>query len=448
MTQAVPPVERRAMRTLMLRVVPLLAIGAVFQGFSQTNVSFAGLQMTRDLGFTETQFGFGSGIFFLSYLLLGIPSNLFLIRFGAQRWIAFAMLSWGLLSACLALSSSPGSFYALRLALGAAEAGFIPGILYIAGSWFPDRYRGRVLSLLLVCNPIAIMIGGPLSGFLLSLDGWGGLAGWQWVFILEGLPASLLAFWVLFMLPPRVDAARWLAADERAWLVATLARERSESADPDRFTPAALVDPRVILFALVFLGTSMLPFGLIFFIPKIIEAFGATQVEAAALSALPFATGAVLMLAWGHRSDRTGERLYHALAALAFAIAGCALYLLIGASSAIAGMVGLCMTFGGMFAFLTIFWTMPNRMLKGAVAATGIAIINGMGGVSGIIAPTITGWLKDTTGRYESGTMLAICTASAAGLLLWWFGRRWGLSRPDDHRAAPAAPSLAPAAHD
>ncbi|MFN8644315.1 MAG: MFS transporter [Candidatus Binatia bacterium] len=420
-------IESTTMRKLGAHVVPMLAVGAVLQAFSQLNVAFAGLEMTRALGFSNAQFGFGSGIFFLSYLVLGIPANALLLRVGARLWIALAMLAWGLLSAALAFISTPGQFYVLRLLVGAAEAGFIPGILYIAGAWFPEAWRGRVLSLLMVCNPIAAMIGGPASGALLRMGGFMGLAGWQWVFLAGGLAAVLLAPVALQLLPHSPERAAWLSGEEKAWLAARLASEHAVAPAPGGFTLRALVDTRVVALALVFLGVSALPFGLIFFLPKIIEAFGVSAAAASMLSATPFATGAVLMLLWGRSSDRRGERLYHALAGLLLALAGCVLYLV--ASGPVPALAGLCLTFGGTFAFLPIFWTLPSRLLNGPVAATGIAVINGMGGVSGIVAPTLMGVLRDATGHYEPGLACVMLTAIASGLLLWVYGRRHGLDR-------------------
>ncbi|CAB3807032.1 MFS transporter [Paraburkholderia fynbosensis] len=436
-------IEDSTMRKLMRRVVPVLGIGAVFQAFSQLNVAFAGVEMTRDLGLTNTQFGFGSGIFFLSYLLLGVPANIMLLKVGAKRWIALAMFAWGLLCASLALTRGPTSFYVLRLLLGAAEAGFIPGILYIAGNWFPEQYRGRVLSLLLVCNPISATLGGQISGWLLEMNGVLGLAGWQWVFIVEGLPASVLALFVIWVLPARIEEAPWLTNDERDWLAAKLESEHGAQSEVT-FSMAALVDPRVIVFALIFFGASCLPFGLIFFLPKIIQTFGVSGPVASMLASAPFATGGVLMLLWGRSSDRTGERLYHALAALGVALLGSALYLV--TSNAVSGLIGLCLTLGGIFAFLPIFWTLPNRMLSGAIAAMGIAVINGMGGVAGIMAPTLMGWLKDITGHYESGLLCVVLTATAAGVLLYLYGRHHGLhKRVGENKKgsqAPATPTM------
>lgn len=419
--------ERTTVRKLMGHVVPLLAIGAVLQAFSQLNVAFAGLQMTKELGFSSAQFGFGSGIFFLSYLILGVPANLLLLKFGARRWIAFAMFCWGIFSAALALTETPMQFYVLRFLVGAAEAGFIPGMIYIAGKWFPEEYRGRVMSLLLMCNPIAAALAGPVSGLLLKMNGVAGLAGWQWIFIVEGLPASFLAFWVLKSLPSRAEDSTWLAPQERAWLVQHLHQERAGSHDPERFTASALIDSRVLALSVIFLGASSLPFGLIFFIPKIIESFGASAFQSSMLSALPFAAGAALMIWWGQRSDRRGERLYHALAGVAVALAGCVVYLV--SSAPVAALLGLCMTFGGMYAFLPVFWTIPPRLLTGAVAATGIGVINGMGGVAGIVAPTVMGVFKDVTGTYETGLVGIMCAATLSSVVLLVYGRRRGLHR-------------------
>ena len=422
-----PSIETSTLRTLVWRVVPLLAAGAVLQGFSQLNVGFAGLQMTRALGLSGAEFGFGAGIFFLSYIVLGIPANIAMLKVGARRWIALAMGSWGLLSLALAFVTSPWQFYLARLLLGAAEAGFIPGILYLSNAWFPERHRGRVLSLLMVCNPVSAVLGGPICGALLDTGGAAGLAGWQWIFIVAGLPALLMVPLVLWLLPDDPTQARWLTAEQRAWLAAAIAPPAAAQAQQGSVL-AALVDRRVITFCLIFFGVAFLPFGLIFFLPKIIEAFGVSAAAAAWLSATPFASGALLMLVWGHSSDRSGERLHHALVALGLALAGCVLYLL--SPGPLLGLAGLCLTFGGVFAFLPIFWTLPGRLLAGATAANGLGVINSMGSIAGIVAPTLMGALKDATGGYQAGLTVSMVTASAAGMLLFVFGRRVGLHRP------------------
>ncbi|MGF6873576.1 MFS transporter [Paraburkholderia sp. MM5477-R1] len=427
-------IESRTIRKLMWWVVPILALGSVLQAFSQMNVAYAGLEMTRELKFTGAQFGFGSGIFFLTYMLMGAPSNLALVKLGARFWIALTMFIWGVLGASLALVKTPGTFYVIRLAMGAAEAGFAPTVVFIAGTWFPEKYRGRVLSLLLVTHPLAALIAAQISAFLLHMHGLLGLTGWQNIFVFEALPSCLLAMVVLFALPARVEESRWLSPEEQRWIRRQLDEENNQRQPRIQTQRRSWMSPRIALFTAVYFGVSCLPFGLIFFLPKIIQGFGLSGTVAAMLAGVPFAVGAIFMLLWGYSSDKSGERLFHAVTAVFVALIGCACYLT--SHHPVAGLLGLSLTFGGVYAFSPVFWAIPTQMLSGTEAAAGLGIINGVGSISGILAPTLMGTVKDWTGSYTVGLLIIMSVAFLSSILLLFCGK---FRSREDQMARPTA---------
>jgi MFS transporter, ACS family, tartrate transporter len=422
-------VETSTMGKLLRRVVPLLGIACMLQGLDQLNISFAGLQMRADLGFSATVFGLGSGLFFITYTIFGIPSNLLLLKFGPRRWLAGLLCAFGPITAATALVTGPHSYYALRLLLGIAEAGFVPGVIYAVGQWFPEAYRGRMLAWMLACNPIAASLGAPLSGWLLELDGVAGLRGWQWLFIVEGLPVVLLAWTFVKYLPEHPLQASWLSRPERDWLARELtplrAAGRAQAAEPPAHsgTPLAfLADPTVLGLAAVFVCGCFLPFAVIFFIPQIINEFGVSKFTAAILSSLPAACGVVSMLAWTQHSDHRRERVLHAIAAQSVSVLGAALVIMGG--SVTARMAGLCLVMTGVYAFLPLYWTFPTALLRAASAAGGIALINGLGGVAGFLAPYMMGVLRDQTGSYNLGVTVSAGLSGSAALMLLFFRSR------------------------
>ena len=407
-------VEIRTIAKVTKRLVPFLIVCYFIAYLDRVNVGFAALTMNQDLGLSQTAFGFGAGIFFIAYFIFEVPSNLMLERFGARKWIARIMLSWGILSGAMAfiptIARATGlgneySFYLLRVLLGVAEAGFFPGIIFYLTLWFPGVYRARIVGYFMAAIPLSTVIGAPISGVLLYLHGGLGLAGWQWLFIIEAVPSVLLAGVVFFYLTDRPADAQWLAPDERAWLAERLELEqRQRQAVRDYSVGQALIDPRVLGLSLVYFGAVATNYGLSFFLPQIVKAFGLNTFLTTLVSATPYAVGLVGMVWWGRRSDHLVERRFHAAFPLFVAAAG------IAVSTALDDptlkMISLCVAGFGIFACLPVFWTLPTAFLSGAAAAAGIAVINSIGNLAGFAGPFAMGWIKDQTGSYAGGLLL------------------------------------------
>jgi MFS family permease len=414
---------KRTMRRVMFRLVPFL-LACYFVAFlDRVNVSFAALQMNRDLGLTKSVYGLGAGLFFVTYCLFEVPSNLMLFRFGATRWIARIMLTWGLCAAAMAFVVGPNSFYALRLLLGAAEAGFFPGVLFFLTLWFPTAYRGRVLGLFMAGVAISGLIGAPLSGLLLGLDGVAGLRGWQWLFILEGVPAVILAPIVLIWVHDGPAKASWLPTPEREWLAGTLAAEqRLREGVKKHSVFEALTNPRVLgLSAMYFSNVCMLN-GILFFLPLIIKGFGASNAQTGFIAAIPSAFALVAVILWGRRSDAKRERFGHA--AFANFLAGAMLLLSVLLTDPTARIVCVTVAFSATLAFTPPFWSIPASFLSGAAAAGGIAAISSLGVIGGFVAPTIIGYLGDVTGDFRAGLGAFAVLGMAFATVLYLVGRK------------------------
>lgn len=412
--------QDNTVRRLLWHLVPLLGGASLLQGLDQLNISFAGLPMRSALGFSASVFGLGSGMFFVTYTLFGIPSNLLLLRFGVRRWIAFLLCAFGPITAATALTRGPASFYLFRLLLGVAEGGFTPAVIYAARVWFPETHCARVLAWLLACIPIAGSLGAPISAWILTMSGVAGLQGWQWLFIVEGLPALFLAWLVFILLPDNPAQARWLTPPERKWLSSTLRPERAVTHKSSaRGSLAFLTDPKVLCLAAIYFCCALLPFAVLFFLPQIIHGFGLSQLASEALSALPTACGAIGMILWTRHSDRSGERVLHVVGALLVSLLGA--ILVVSIADTTLRMVGLCLVLGGVYAFLPLFWTFPSALLSEASAAGGIALINAVGGLAGLAGPTAMGLLRDRTGSYALGLILAALLSTGAAFLLVLF---------------------------
>jgi ACS family tartrate transporter-like MFS transporter len=407
-------VEIRTIAKVTKRLVPFLVICYFVAYLDRVNVGFAALTMNQDLGLSQTAFGFGAGIFFIAYFIFEVPSNLLLERFGARKWIARIMLSWGVLSGAMAfiptIAQATGlgneySFYLLRVLLGVAEAGFFPGFIFYLTLWFPAVYRARIVGYFMAAIPLSTVIGAPISGVLLYLHGGWGLAGWQWLFIVEAIPAVILAGVVFCYLTDRPAEAQWLAPDERAWLSKQLDLEqRQRQAVRDYSVVQALIDPRVLALSLVYFGAVATNYGLSFFLPQIVKGFGLNTFLTTLVSAAPYAVGLVAMIWWGRRSDRVAERRFHAAFPLFVAAAGIAVSTVLDDPTL--KMISLCVAGFGIFACLPVFWTLPTAFLSGAAAAAGIAVINSIGNLAGFAGPFAMGWIKDHTGSYTGGLLL------------------------------------------
>src|SRR5438445_9435960 len=433
-------VEIRTVAKVAKRLVPFLIVCYFIAYLDRVNVGFAALTMNQDLGLSQTAFGFGAGIFFIAYFIFEVPSNLLLERFGARKWIARIMLSWGILSGAMAFIPSIAratglgnehSFYLLRVLLGAAEAGFFPGIIFYLTLWFPAEYRARIVGYFMAAIPLSTVIGGPVSGVLLYLHGGLGLAGWQWLFVIEAVPAILLAGVVFFYLTDRPADAAWLAPDERSWLAERLALEQRQRLAVRSYTVAeSLVNSRVLGLSLVYFGAVATNYGLGFFLPQIVKSFGLNTFLTTVVSATPYLVGVIGMVWWGRRSDRVAERRFHTAFPLFLAAAG------IAVSTALDDptlkMIALCVAGFGIFACLPVFWTLPTAFLSGAAAAARIAVINSIGNLAGFAGPFAMGWIKDHTGSYTGGLLLlAGLGIIAAGIVL-------SLSHNDALERAPA----------
>jgi MFS family permease len=394
--------EARVVRQVTLRLIPLLMICYLVAYLNRVNLSFAALQMNKALHLSQTAYGLGAGLFFLTYCLLEVPSNLLLHRFGAARWIARIMISWGVCAVGMAFVRGPLGFYVMRLLLGAAEAGFYPGILYFITLWFPARHRGGILGLFIAAIPLSGIIGAPLSGALLSMRGVLGLQGWQWLFLIEGAPAVLLAPAVLSWIQDRPSAATWLAEPDRNWLIAELADEQQANERRRTYSVGqALANPWVLFLAMMYFTNVCLLNGITFFLPQIVKSFGASNMQIGLIVALPSVLALFALIWWGRHSDARKERYGHA--ALANIIGGAALLLAMLVHDPVVRIAAIAVAFACTLAFTAPFWAIPSTFLTGASAAGGIGVISALGVVGGFLAPLIVGSLKDLTGDYRVG---------------------------------------------
>ena len=386
--------EERAFRKATRRLIPFLFLIYVVAYLDRVNVSFAQLQLEDDLGFSDTIFGLGAGIFSLGYVIFGVPSNLALQRFGARRWLAGIMIVWGVISASMMFISDATSFYILRFLLGAAEAGFFPGIILFLTWWFPERERTRTVALFLTAVSAAYVFGGPVSGGLLELDGVAGLDGWQWLFLAEGLPAIALGFVTLRYLDERPAEADWLEPEERDFLTAEVEREAElrEALGGQRLRDA-LGSGRVWLLGLIYFILLAAGFGLTFFVPDLVQdRTGYTDFEVGVLSAIPygFATAAMLIVA-RRGSGFVPLALVGAVGTVVTAYAQSPVLLTIGITLAAVGILST----------LPLFWALPTAFLSGTAAAAGIALIAAIGNLGGFVGPAFTGIAEDETGSFK-----------------------------------------------
>jgi ACS family tartrate transporter-like MFS transporter len=409
-------------RKLARRLSPFLMLLYLVAYLDRVNLSFAALTMNPDLEIGPRMFGLGSGIFFVGYLLLEVPSNLALERFGARRWIARIMISWGIVSSMMALAHGPVSYLSLRFLLGVAEAGFFPGIILYLTYWLPAAERTRLNALFILAIPIASVVGAPLSTALLQLDHRLGLAGWQWLFLLEGLPAVVLGFAVLRLLPDGPADALFLTAEEKQRLQDLLARERSSAPQKHAGLKQTLTSPGVLALSAVYFGLMIGLYGLGFWIPKILAQRGLSVRLAGWSTAIPYALGAVLMWLWSRHSDRTRERLWHIVIAAASGAAGVALAGL--ADNVVLATLGFALGAGGVFAAMPAFWTYAARKLEGQAAGAGIAMINSLGNLGGFVGPFVMGWLRQSTGAYTSGLFAVAAFLLLGAVVAWWQGRK------------------------
>lgn len=407
------------MRKVMNRLIPI-AIACYFVNYlDRVNLSFAALEMNKDLGFSATAYGFGAGVFFVAYFLLETPSNLILVKVGARKWIARIMFTWGLLSGAMAFVQSETTFYLVRFLLGAAEAGFFPGMLFYLSLYFPAAYRGRMVSTFMAASAFSAVFGAPVSSIILtSMDGWLGFRGWQWVFIVEAIPALILSVIVLIVLKDTPAQATWLAQDERDWLVARQdAERRAREAVHDLSVLQVLTNPRVLLLGVGGFGIAYSIYGIVYFLPQIVKQFGLTTMQTGFVSAIPFLVAAFGMIWYGKRSDRLLERRSHC--AIAFMLCAIGLVATALLPSPVLRLIALCVAAFGAWATLPVFWAMPTAFLSGAAAAAGVAYINSIANIAGFVGPFVMGWIKDVTGSFDGGLLVigSVAIVSAIAIL-------------------------------
>ena len=396
----------------------------------RVNIGFAALTMNDDVGLSAAAFGFGAGIFFIGYFLFEVPSNLILHRVGARIWIARIMVTWGLISGSMAFVQGPTSFYVLRFLLGAAEAGFFPGIILYLSYWFPARHRAGVTALFMAAVPISIAIGSPISGALLLMDGILGLHGWQWLFLVEAAPAVVLAGVVLVYLTDKPEKATWLDDEERQWLIDEMKSEEQEVAEEHGTQSAlrALANPWVLSLALVYFGTSAGLYTVGIWSPQIIAQHGLGPFETGLINAIPPVLAVIAMVLWARHSDRTGERNWHVFFACAVAATGLAYAAY--SSTLVAVVFALVLVSAGVSSAKPPLWSIPTQFLTGAAAATGIATINSIGNLGGFAGPFVIGWLREQSGDYRSGLLSVAATLVFSALLVILLGRLRKSSAP------------------
>jgi ACS family tartrate transporter-like MFS transporter len=412
--------ETLTMKKVYRRLVPFLFILLIINYLDRVNVGFAALTMNKELGLSATAFGLGAGVFFVAYALFEVPANAMLSRIGARLWIGIIMIAWGLASCGMAFIHGETSFYVLRFIVGAAEAGFMPGVIAYLATWFPVRYRSRANAGVVVATALASAIGSPISGFLLKwTDGAMGMSGWRWMFIYEAVPAVLLGFVVFWWLTDGPRQAGWLDAGERDWLVKELDTERRQLAATESMTlRQVLALPRVWTLSALFSCFLSALYGVLLWAPQIVKSLGAlNDVEVGLLGSLPFCCAAIAMVLIARRSDRVGERRLHVASAMA--VGGIALLASACAPNPYLAFFLLCVAAAGIWGSLGVFWSMTSTFLAGPSAALGIAVINTLAQVGGFVGPTSVGFIKDHTGNFSLALAVLAGFALLAALIAW-----------------------------
>jgi D-galactonate transporter len=424
MTKGLAPaptaLESAVYRKVTWRLLPFLMLCYAVAYLDRVNIGFARLQMLDDLDFSETIYGLGAGMFFIGYVLFEVPSNVILHRVGARLWIGRIMISWGLVSASFVFVTTPAMFYALRFLLGVAEAGFYPGIILYLTYWFPSYRRAQIVALFMTAIPVSGILGGPLSGWVMdTFAGRAGWTGWQWLFVIEAMPAIVLGVATIWYLDDGIRSARWLNADEKRLLEGRL-HEDSVGVVQDRSVWSILSDRRIWHLSGIYFCAAMGQYGLTFWLPALLQSAGAKgALEIGLLTAIPYSAAVVAMLLFGRSADRRRERRWHA--ATPFLIGAVGLWLTVQAGSHTALAVA-CLSIAamGIISAAPLFWGLPTAFLGGAAAAAGIATINSIGNLGGFVSPYVVGWLRDVTGSAAMGmyVITVVLVLGAVGILL------------------------------
>ena len=403
-------------KKVFLRLMPVLFISYILAYIDRINIGFAAIRMNVDLGISPYIYGLGAGVFFLGYFIFEIPSNLMLEKTGARRWIARIMISWGAISACMAFIQGPTSFIVVRCLLGIAEAGFFPGVILYLTYWFPLEYRARIIAAFMVAIPVSLAVGAPLSTAILQMDGLGGLKGWQWLFIIEGVPTVLFGLVFLTVMPDKPRDAKWLSAEERGWLQNTIDSEhKAVAAVHGTSVLQAFADPRLIALAFIYFANTTANLGLAFFLPQILKGLGLTDMQTGLMTSVPYIFGTLGILLFGYVSDKYKERRWTLFAALALTGFGLiAAGLMTGSLLAV---IVMAIAAIGIYGTKAPFWPLPSLFLTGSAAAGGIALINSIGNLGGFVGPYVVGWIRDVTKSYEAGLYFLGGLALVAGVL-------------------------------
>ncbi len=429
--------EASTLKKVRNRLIPFVGLLYFAAFIDRVNVSFAAAQMNRDLGFSAYVYGLGAGVFFIGYALFEVPSNLILHKVGGRRWLARIMITWGMVAGAMAFVKGATGFYILRFLLGAAEAGFFPGVIYYLTHWVPAAGRARLIGIFMTAVPISTAVGGPLSASILRLDGVFGLAGWQWLFLTETVPSLLLGVVTLFYLPDRPADTQWLTPAERQWLTAKLEAEELRRDTQHRGTVlSVLLDSRVLALSLCYFGAEIGLYGVILWIPQIFVHAGIAAGSVGYVVAIPYATAAVAMVWWCRRSDRRKERVRHiAIASLAASFGLAASAGLV--NSPLLSVIAISIGAAGTLAILPIFWTLPAAILSGAAAAAAIALINALGNMGGFFGPFMIGWIKDATGSFTWGLYAAAAGVLLTGIVALLIGHDAGAEHGDYRNSGP-----------
>jgi len=407
-------IERSAMRKVYLRLLPLTMLMYFLCYIDRINVSFAALTMNKDIGLTAASYGFSSTAFYIGYVLFEVPSNLIMDKVGARLWLARIMVTWGIASAATAAVIGPNSFLLVRFLLGAGEAGLFPGMILLFTYWFPDAHRGRIIGFFTLALPVSVALGAPISTAILGMDGVLGVKGWQWIYLLEAVPTIAVGFFVLFAMTDRPASAKWLSEPERAWLSNTLQSERRAVEAGGTFSiMRGILNPKIVLLSLNYLGIVTASLGLLLFVPQIIKSLGASTMNVGYATSLAYICGAISMIVCGWLSDHLGDRRWLLFATCTLATVG---LVIAGATMGTWwSLAGMCLATIGFYGTKGPFWAMPTMILTGASAAGGIAFINAFGNIGGAVGPAVVGWMKDATGSYAGGLYgMAVFTAVSA----------------------------------
>lgn len=397
-----PALEQRILSKVTWRVMPVLILGLFISYIDRANLGVLFGPLSKDLGLTASSFGLAAGLFYIGYLLFEIPSNMGMVKFGARIWMARIMVTWGLVTVALAAAQGTTSLYVLRILLGVAEAGFFPGVLFYLTLWFPPRALAKSYSTLEVCIPVSLAIGSILTSTMLTMHGVGGLAGWRWVFILQGLPAVILGIYIFLVLPDRPSNAKWLSVEEKDYLTSQFPVMQGHASDELRQLPAVLRSGIAWSFAFLYFSIVIGFWAVTYFLPKIVqERFHVDAVHAGFISAIPWIAAALAIIVVARTSARTGDRRWHMVVLLG--LAGFGLFLSAAVGSPYVALFGLCLGAAGMQASVPLFWTMPASVFRGASAAIAIAMINSLGNTSGLAGPWLLGIFSDLTGSSRTG---------------------------------------------